>query len=190
MSLLTVLDVESTGLDWTKGDRIIEVSAQCFNIVGRARVTDWVRRFDPEGRRMNLKAEKVHRISAADLVGAEPFRLNGARIVRDILAKSSAVVSVNGEAFDLPFIAHELGLAGLEMPTSPVSFDMMKLGMWASYDSKPPSLGEICWALGVPYDRDQAHAARYDVDRTAACFWVAADRGLVDISDLLKADAA
>jgi hypothetical protein len=48
-------------------------------------------------------------------------------------------------------------------PAFPEVFDTMLHGRGATDDGKIPTLGELCYALDVPYDKAQAHAALYDV---------------------------
>ncbi len=54
----------------------------------------------------------------------------------------------------------------------------MKNGRWATANGKNPKLGELCWALQVDYDPALAHAAEYDVQKTAECLWRGVDAGL------------
>lgn len=181
--LLIGLDVESTGLDWLKGDRIIEFAGVGYRWSDRAQVFEYEQRINNEGRRFDAKAQEVHGISPTDLIGCPAFKAETPRIHK-MLNLSAAVVTFNGEHFDLPFIDHELKGAGLNMPTHLVSYDLMKLGMFASYDAKPPTLADLCWALGVHYDHEQAHQALYDVRVMLQCFWIMVDRGLIDVSQM------
>ena len=41
---------------------------------------------------------------------------------------------------------------------------------WATPDGKWPKLGELCFACGVNYNADEAHAAEYDVNKMMECF--------------------
>lgn len=180
-TLVTGLDLETTGLDMLEGgklgDRIIEVCLQVYDLEERKLLLDFTRRVNPDGRKMNAKAQKVHNIAATDLIGKPLFKEIAPQI-QAILQRSSAVVAHNGDSFDLPFLALEMDAAGYELPSKLACFDTMCNGMWASYDHKPPRLEEVCWAMGVEYDPAKAHAAQYDVQVMMEAFFKALDRGL------------
>lgn len=177
MTLITGLDIETTGLDMTKGDRIIEVCLRMYRLETRQLILNYTKRINPQGRKIHAKALEVHKIASSDLIGAQPFN-EVATSIEKILSKSDAVVTHNGNWFDLPFLAIELGNCDIEMPADLISFDTMVDGMWSSYDSKPPSLAELCWSLGVVYDPAKSHAAEYDVDVMMQSFFKALDRDL------------
>lgn len=174
---LTGFDLETTGLDYEKGDRIIEANFQTYRWRDRKKVFDRTWRFDPEGQKINARAQKVHGISATDLVGAPKFR-ELAPVIHRIMSSSAVIVTFNGERFDLPFLAFELVKCKLQPPGHLVSVDLMKRGMGASYDDKLPSLRELCWSMFVDYDDAKAHAADYDVAVMMDCYFKGVDRGL------------
>lgn len=189
-TIITGLDVETTGLDWNKGHRIIEVSMQVYRLEDRQKLINFTQRINNGGKTIDRKAAAVHGITAADLIGKPGFR-DVAPKMKAILERSAAVVTHNGEWFDLPFMAHEFAQAKVDFPMHLHSFDTMQNGMWASYDDKMPSLRELCWTMGVDYDETQAHAAEYDVDVMMAAFFRAADRDLFNLTPILqRKDAA
>lgn len=177
------LDLESTGLHYDKGDRIIETCAQLYDFKSRKKLIDLTQKTNPEGKAINKKAGEVHGITAADLVGKPTFKEFAPKLTA-VLKRSSGIVTHNGEWFDIPFLMHELGMAGEPLPVHLVSFDTMQNGMFASYDSKPPSLQELCWAMGVEYDPAKAHAAQYDVDVMMESFFKAVDMKYFDTTTL------
>lgn len=187
--LITGLDLETTGLDANKGHLIIEVSAQVYRLDTRAKLLNFTARCSNEGVAIEKGASKVHGILAADLVGKPKFSEISPKLLR-ILERSTAVVTHNGEWFDLPFLAHVLSKTGDSLPGHLLSYDTMQNGMFASYDTKPPQLRELCWAMGVEYDPAKAHAADYDVDVMMACFFKGVDQGYFDISTILDKEAA
>ncbi|MBV6637358.1 MAG: 3'-5' exonuclease [Mameliella sp.] len=185
----SALDFETTGLDYDKGDRIIEACIQVWRMEDRKKVIDWTQLISNQGQRINPRAQKVHGITADKLIGAPKFEEVAPKIVA-MLSRSVAVVTHNGEWFDLPFLAHELAGVGRALPGGLESFDTMQNGMFASYDTKPPSLQELCWAMGVEYDSEKAHAASYDVTVMMESFFKAVDFGFFDINHLLQKEAA
>lgn len=181
-TFITGFDLETTGLDWTKGERIIEACFQVWRLEDRACVTSWRKLINPAGQRIAPAAQKVHGIAAADVLGKPVFKEVAPQIDL-ILQRSKALVAHNGAAFDAPFLHHEMKQAGIDMPNVPI-FDTMTEGMFASYDTKPPSLQELCWALGIDYDPAKAHAAEYDVSCMMNCFFAGADLGYFDLAPI------
>lgn len=46
---------------------------------------------------------------------------------------------------------------------------------------KVPNLGELCFACGVYYDREKAHAAEYDVAVMLESFFIAHKKGFIQL---------
>jgi DNA polymerase-3 subunit epsilon len=184
----TGFDLESTGLHWEKGDRIIEMNLQVWRWEDRKRVINWTSKISNDGQPINRKAQEVHGIAAVDLIGAPKFA-DVAEKIDTILSRSSAIVAHNGAGFDGPFLAHEMGKVGRKLPDI-FLFDTMIEGMFASYDTKPPSLQELCWAMDVEYDPAKAHAAEYDVEVMMQSFFNAVDLGYFDVSEIINAKEA
>lgn len=161
------LDIETTGVP--HGDhRIIEIG------IGLWRPTDpkpalWFEtRIDPQ-RSIAAEAQRVHGISSADLIGKPTWDVVAPK-VQAIMNKATQYIWHNGDEFDGPFIEYEMKRVGLMMPKRP-STDTMAKALWATPDGKKPKLGELCFACGVPYDKAQAHGARYDVEIMMDCLF-------------------
>lgn len=179
---ITGLDTETTGLNVDDGDRVIELCCQVYRLQDRKRLIDTTNRFSNEGRKINAKAQKVHGISAADLVGSPMFKTFAPKLA-SIFKKSKIVVAHNA-MFDMRFLVHHMHEAGYPIPKDLIIFDTMAEGMSCSYDSKPPSLREFCWAHGVDYNPDKAHAADYDVIVMMEAFFKALDYGTFQLPDM------
>ena len=117
----------------------------------------------------------MHKISYSDLVG-QPVFADKADEIRQLMNACDLIVIHNAE-FDAPFVAVELAGAGVELRDSLEFFCTMESGRWSTDEGKLPRLGELCWALGVSYDKDSAHAAEYDVQKMMECFFRGRDRG-------------
>ncbi|CAO3459596.1 hypothetical protein [Azospirillum argentinense] len=182
MPLITGLDLETTGIDKKSGGagehRVIEVSAQFYDLTSRRKVKAYVQRIDPQ-RAIAPDAQRVHKIAGADLIGCPTWDVVGPK-VHKILAASSLVVAHNGLGFDRPFLKDELARLGLALPDTPW-FDTMLEGRWASPVGAVPNLGALCWACDVPYDTEQAHGADYDVDVMMSCFFRGLDWGFYQL---------
>ncbi|QNK01731.1 3'-5' exonuclease [Dyella telluris] len=173
MRLIVGGDVETTGFDSEKGDRIIEVAFQIWDFDTRRKVKEIEQRINPL-RTIPPAATAVHGIVLEDLRECPTWE-KVAPIVAKALGLAKVFVAHN-VMFDGPFIGLELARIGLEVPNID-SFCTMENGRWATPTGKSPNLGELCWALNVPYDPSKAHAAMYDVDCMMQCLWKGIDLG-------------
>lgn len=160
-----VFDTETTGLKAIDGDKIIEVAILVYDIDTKKKISSYVQRINPE-RAIDPKAQEVHGISYAQVASCPVFKDVAADIAAEF-AKADICVAHN-IGFDAEFLAVEFNSAGVKLPMIP-SVDTMD-ARWATFNGKSPNLGELCFALGVPYDPSKAHGAEYDVEVTAACF--------------------
>lgn len=181
MKIIT-LDTETTGLDQSKGHRIIEVCFMTYDLESRTLLDNWTQRIDPE-RAIDPDAQRVHGISYADLVGCPKWGDIAPEIARR-MGEGDLLVAHN-MGFDGPFLAGELIRVGQKVPDV-LSFCTMEGARWACPDGKLPRLGELCFALGVPYDPSKAHSADYDVSVTAECFFRGLQRGFYELPTALR----
>jgi DNA polymerase-3 subunit epsilon len=159
MRLIVGVDIESTGNDPLK-DRIIELAIYAIDADTSEPVIQFSSRYNPE---MNIapKAAQVHGITNADVLTCPTFA-SKAGVISALLKKADLLVAHNGDEFDVIMLKAEFQRIGVEYPASLKTFDTMKSGRWATPDGKYPTLGELCWALSVDYDREKAHAALFD----------------------------
>ncbi|EGS3774552.1 3'-5' exonuclease [Salmonella enterica] len=167
------IDIESTGLDYTSGHKIIEIAITRYDLDTHTHIDSLEMRFNPR-RSIDPKAQAVHGISLEKLV-AEPLLANHAKDVAAYMAQCQIWVAHNGEAFDIPFIRHEFASYGVKLPSIPV-VDTMLDGLWATEDGKRPRLEELAFSLGFIYDREKAHGALYDTDLMMQCFFKAREK--------------
>lgn len=184
--LITGLDTETTGLEQAEGHRIIEIALLTYDLASRKLVDKYVQRIDPE-RAISAKAQEVHGIAYGELVGMPKWD-DVAPIVVDRLKDTTLAIAHNMD-FDGPFIGMELVRVGQPVPTFD-TFCTMKNGRGATFDGKSPKLLELCFALGVAYDKAKAHAADYDVEVMMECFWRGLDRGFFKPEALTTMTAA
>jgi DNA polymerase-3 subunit epsilon len=158
--LIAGLDFESTGVDPEK-DRIVEVAIVFMDLESGEEQGRFERRINP-GIHIPAKAVAIHGISDADVMGAPSFAEIAPGFVK-LLARVDLLIGHNIERFDAPLLVHELVRAGVSPPHFPPVFDTMLHGRGCTDDGKIPRLGELCFALDVPYDLGRAHQATYDV---------------------------
>ena len=170
--LLNFLDIETTGFLDQDSHRIVEIAmimteiqhgAGGWQAVDRGQVE---RRINPE-RSIPPASTAVHGIAAADLMGC-PTLEKLAPPLAAVMGRADMWVAHNGKNFDGPFLHREFARCGVRLPIKPI-FDTMLEGRFALPDGKVPTLGELCWALDVPYDKTKAHAALYDVQVMRDC---------------------
>jgi len=172
--IVTGLDIETTGLEQEKGHRIIEVAASLYELESQKLLGKFVQRINPQ-RSIDPGAQAVHGISF-DMVSDCPIWEEVAPKLVKVMQKSQIIIAHNGEWFDLPFIAGELLRIGVAVPNV-ASFDTMLYGRWATPMGKLPNLRELCFACGVEYDTEKAHAADYDVDVMMQSFFHGYSKG-------------
>ncbi len=174
---VAVLDTETTGLDVMAGHQIIEVAIAIFSSNDRVSFTKlgdtWVQRIKPTVA-IDPGSQAVHGIDLKDLRG-EPTWDVVAPKVHKLLGMCDVVVAHNAE-FDMAFLAVELNRAKLPLPDIQV-FCTIENGIGTTALGKKPNLRELCWAFGIDYDEDAAHAADYDVDVLSAALFEGVRRG-------------
>lgn len=167
--IIAGLDLETTGFNVDKGDRIIEVCFGLYQYEGGelTHLKTINQRINPQ-RTIPVEAQKVHGISYED-VKEMPVWKDFAPTVAKILSKVDKLV-IHNAGFDSPFLEGEMRNAGLPIEHRVPTFCTMENGRKLTFDGKLPSLKELCWALGVKYDPAAAHAADYDVHKMMECY--------------------
>lgn len=181
MTIVSFFDTETTGLK-PETDRIIEIAIAGYDLETEQKKFEFVRRIF-SGKAIDPKAQLIHKISMADLIGkptfaeVEPF-------ITKIFEKSDIAVAHNLN-FDVDFLLHEYQRIKKPLPDVQ-GFDTMADGRWATSFGKLPNLGELCWACEVDYEPDAAHSALYDIDVLAKCFFFAVKHGGFSVKELLS----
>ncbi|MCG5512799.1 exonuclease domain-containing protein [Ectothiorhodospira shaposhnikovii] len=172
-----MIDTETTGLHQEKGDRIIEIALVEYDLETAKQVDQYVQRIHPL-RSIDPKAQEVHGIGIEDLVGCPTWE----KVAPEVHARLSRLdlLIAHNMGFDGPFIGLELLRVGMTPPALQ-SFCTMESARWATPMGKLPTLKELCFALSVPYDESAAHAALYDVQKTAECLFRGLARGFYTI---------
>lgn len=180
------LDVETTGLKQSEGHRIIEFAIKLFRYFPETGQKQMIGMYETRinpGRSIDPGAQAVHGISF-EMLEACPRWEEVAPKIAKVIGACDAVFAHNGDDFDLPFIGNELLRAGITVPEV-LTVDTMVQGTWATPLGKMPNLRELCFACGVDYDPSKAHAAMYDVDVMADCFFIGLQDGYFKIPNEL-----
>lgn len=178
------IDLETTGLDQEAGHRIIEIGFCIY------RTTDGVnwekigstlcKRLDPK-RAIDEKAQKVHGITRAELVGLETWEDYAPKMGK-MFSACNAIVAHNAD-FDIPFIVGEFDRVMVDCG-NPDIFCTMENGRSATPLGSVPSLKQLCWAFGIEYNEEEAHNAAADIDWTMECFFEGLRRGYFHLDSL------
>lgn len=154
-----VLDVETTGLSPTAGDRVCEVACLRVTERGDRELGRFASLVDPR-RGLSEGASRVNGITPAMLAGAPGF----AAVVEPLFSLlAGAVLVAHNAPFDLGFLAAELGLAGYDLPRVPV-VDTLALAR-NLYHLRRYNLPALAEALGI--ETRGSHRAMGDVQTTA-----------------------
>jgi DNA polymerase III epsilon subunit-like protein len=154
---LAFLDTESTGLDVSRGDRLIEL-AVCRVDPGAIEGQWLTGLVNPDGRASHPDAQSVHKIHADELALAPRFPDLAGAISR---ALTGAVVVAYGASFDKELLEAEHRRAGLPMPTVTAWLDACELARKLLPGKARYSLTAIAKELGVT--ATAAHRAVADV---------------------------
>lgn len=153
MSSLAVIDVETTGLNPFRHDRIVELAVVLIN-PGKGIIEEFTTLVNPE---RDVGPVRIHGITASDVIHAPRFFEVAGNLV-DILRKSQALAGHNVR-FDISFLQAEFARIGHELPEC-ILIDTLSLAGGGS-------LQDCCVKYGVQY-HGRFHSALDDARATAA----------------------
>ena len=166
MKPLAVIDVETTGLNPFRHDRVIEVAAVLV-APGQGISAELATLVNPE---RDIGPTSIHGITASDITNAPRFAEIAGNLA-EFLCTSIALVGHNVR-FDVSFLQSEFGRIGVEMPRY-ASLDTMALAGGGT-------LSACCTQHGIEY-HGRAHTALHDARAAAGLL----QRMLLQIPDLL-----
>ena len=151
-----VLDTETTGLDPTQGDRVIEVAAvELVNLLPTG--ATFHRLVDPE-RDIPAEATRVHGFTNGDLAGMPKF----AEVAEELIAfLGDAPIIAHNAPFDFGFLDAELIRAGHPPLDRGRMIDSLAIAK-TQYPGMPNSLDALCRRLGVDNSMRSSHNAILD----------------------------
>ncbi len=157
-----VFDVETTGLSYRGGDRLVEIAAL------KIRNLEPVDRFHTlinPGRSISPGAFEVNRISSSMLIDAPRSH----EILPTFLNfLGDAIIVGHNIKFDIGFLENELDLAGLLPEKSFAALDTIKISKRVMPHLPRYPLWYVARALGI--ERKQIHRAMADVEMTFEVF--------------------
>ncbi len=162
-----VLDTETTGLEWKKGNRVVEIG--CVELVERRPSGRTFHCYLNPGRDFEAGAQEVTGLTLEFLADKPKF----ADVVDEFLAfVDGAELIIHNAAFDLGFLDAELGLCGSHygrMADRVSVLDSLELAR-QRYPGQRNSLDALCRRLGVDNSHRQLHGALLDAQLLAEAY--------------------
>jgi DNA polymerase-3 subunit epsilon len=159
-----IFDTETTGLDPSQGDRLVEMG--CIEMVNRvATGRSFHAYYNPE-RSMPAQAEAVHGLSDSFLSDKPLF----AQSVEELLAflADSPLVAHNA-TFDFGFLNAELAICGLEPVSETRMVDTLAIAKRRHPGAKL-SLDALCTRYGIDRSHRTRHGALLDAELLAQVY--------------------
>ena len=159
-----VLDTETTGLDPTTGDRIVEIGAiELMNHVPTGRT--YHQYINPD-RPMPTEAFEVHGLGDDFLRDKPPFKAIGQDFLSFIV---DGQLVIHNAAFDMKFINAELDWAGLPQIDLSRATDTLAIAR-SRFPGAPASLDALCRRFGVDNAARDKHGALLDSEILAEVY--------------------
>jgi DNA polymerase-3 subunit epsilon len=159
MTRQIVLDTETTGLSWEKGNRVVEIG--CVEIVQRRPTGRHFQRYLNPGREMEPGAVEVTGLTLEFLADKPRF----AEIADEFLAFiDGAELIIHNAAFDVGFLDYELSLldaSHARLGERCTVLDTLELAR-QRYPGQRNSLDALCKRLGVDNASRTLHGALLD----------------------------
>ena len=162
-----VLDTETTGLSWERGNRVVEIG--CIELLERRPTGRKFQRYLNPGREMELGAQEVTGLTTEFLSDKPRFEL----VVDEFLdfIRGSELI-IHNASFDVGFLDNELSLAGSRhgrirdhagvLDTLPMARER--------YPGQRNSLDALCKRLGVDNGHRSLHGALLDAELLAEVY--------------------
>ncbi len=172
-----VLDTETTGLEWKKGNRVVEIG--CVELVERRPTGRTFHRYLNPDREFEPGAQEVTGLTLEFLADKPRF----AEVAEEFLAfVDGAELVIHNAAFDMGFLEHELSQLGGghgRLRDRVTVLDSLELAR-QRYPGQRNSLDALCKRLGVDNSHRQLHGALLDAQLLAEA-WLALTAGQGEI---------
>lgn len=168
MSRIICFDIETTGFEYMRGDRCIEIGAVEV-IDGKITDNTFHEYINPEGKIIPPETYMVHKISNAFLDDKPKMSVVAPRFLEFI--GDSPVVAHNGLDFDFPFVNHELEMLGLSPIPREQQMDTLVIARNRVFGPKSYTLDALAKWFGISLNaRADAHGALIDSEILAKVY--------------------
>jgi DNA polymerase-3 subunit epsilon len=185
MTRIICFDIETTGFEYMRGDRCIEIGAVEL-IDGKLTENNFHEYINPEGKIIPPETYMVHKISNAFLEDKPTMAVVAPKFLEFI--GDSQIVAHNGLDFDFPFINYEL--SKLHLPNIPRSqmLDSIVIARNRVFGPKAYTLDALAKWFGVSLTaRADAHGALIDAEILAHVYLELENTApAIDINELMK----
>lgn len=168
MKRVICFDIETTGFEYLRGDRCIEIGA--VEIVdGKLTDNTFHEYINPEGKIIPPETYMVHKISNEFLEDKPKMSEIAPRFLEFI--GDSPIVAHNGLDFDFPFVNHELSKLGLPQIPRSQQFDTLVIARNRLFGPKTYTLDALAKWYGISLTaRADAHGALIDSEILAKVY--------------------
>lgn len=168
MGRVICFDIETTGLEYMRGDRCIEIGAVEM-IDGKITDNTFHEYINPDGKIIPPDSYMVHKISNAFLEDKPKMAVVAPKFLEFI--GDSPIVAHNGLDFDFPFINHELQMIGLPQIPRAQQLDSIVIARNRVFGPKSYSLDALAKWYGISLTaRADAHGALIDAEILAKVY--------------------
>lgn len=168
MKRVICFDIETTGFEYLRGDRCIEIGAVEI-IDGVITDNSFHEYINPEGKIIPPETYMVHKISNAFLEDKPKMNVIAPRFLEFI--GDSPIVAHNGQDFDFPFVNHELAKLGLPQIPRSQQIDSLVLARNRLFGPKLFTLDALAKWYGISLTaRADAHGALIDSEILAKVY--------------------
>ena len=162
MTRIICFDIETTGFEYARGDRCIEIGAVEL-IDGKLTDKTFHEYINPEGKIIPPETYMVHKISNAFLEDKPTMAVVAPKFLEFI--GDSQIVAHNGLDFDFPFINYELNKLNLKQIPRSQMLDSIVIARNRVYGPKSYTLDALAKWFGVSLTaRADAHGALIDAE--------------------------
>jgi len=154
-----VLDTETTGLDWERGHRIIEIG--CVEIFNRRQTGETFHCYINPEREVDEAAQEVHGLSRADLADKPLFSAVADKFLAFV---DGAELIIHNAPFDIGFLDNELRLISRESDQLEPNAHVLDTLVLARqiHPGQRNSLDALCRRYGIDNSRRDLHGALLD----------------------------
>ena len=168
MKRVICFDIETTGLEYTRGDRCIEIGAVEM-IDGQITDNNFHEYINPDGKIIPPDSYMVHKISNAFLEDKPKMAVVAPKFLEFI--GDSPIVAHNGADFDFPFINYELSKLGLNPIPREQQLDSIVIARNRVFGPKSYSLDALAKWYGISLaSRAEGHGALIDAELLAKVY--------------------
>ena len=168
MTRIICFDIETTGFEYMRGDRCIEIGAVEI-IDGKITDNSFHEYINPDGKIIPPDSYMVHKISNAFLEDKPKMAVVAPRFLEFI--GDSPIVAHNGLDFDFPFVNHELAMLGLPQIPREQQMDSLVIARNRVFGPKSYTLDALAKWYGISLTaRADAHGALIDSEILAKVY--------------------